>query len=58
MRSRQLTPDTKADDLRADGMALTRSEIDEVCNTFVNEIGGLYAVAIAPMIRTQHPNAP
>lgn len=57
MKSRQLTSDTTAAELHAAGEALTSADIDEVCNTFVNEIGGLYAVAIAPMIRAQHPNA-
>lgn len=46
---------TTAADMRAAGAALTRKQRDEVCRKFREEIGGLYAVAIAPMIETQHP---
>lgn len=57
MKSSQLNAETTAADLHDAGKVLTQSEIHEVCHTFVNEIGGLYAVAIAPMIRAQHPDA-
>ncbi|MFJ3029851.1 hypothetical protein ACIPEQ_13490 [Curtobacterium sp. NPDC087080] len=41
--------------IRADGVRLTRAERDAVCQTFREEIGGLYAVAVAPMIEADHP---
>lgn len=42
--------------IRAAGAALTRADRDRVCAKFRTEIGGLYAVAIAPMIEHQHPD--